>query len=331
MSRTVELSSDADARATARPRQQRGTSCADRAPTTATVGGRCAAWPRPPARTSSTLSASMRAIISSSDSGAPKIEGLAGDLCARAPKSIRARVSSRDLGLRLGAARVRASSSRWAASARQSSAARDQFAGVLGGRAGVEAEQAGVGKGPVERGDRIGEAALLAHFLEQARRHAAADRRRRKHARRRGRRSVIGAALEADTTCVCSSRFLATSTRRRDSGRRAAAGGRAGQGGEQRSARVDDRGVIDRAGGGDDHRAGADNGGADRRRSPSRSKPPTVSRRAEDRPADRLVRKGGGVEEVEHEIVGRVLDRADLLQDDVLLALQFVPGRTGCR
>ena len=45
---------------------------------------------------------------------------------------------------------------------------------------------------------------------------------------------------------------------------------------------------------------------------------------AEDRAADRLVRPGGGGEKIEHEIVGRVLDRADLLQDDVLLALEFV-------
>ena len=42
-----------------------------------------------------------------------------------------------------------------------------------------------------------------------------------------------------------------------------------------------------------------------------------------DRPADRLVRPGGGGQEVEDEVVRRVLDRADLLHDDVLLALEF--------
>ena len=51
---------------------------------------------------------------------------------------------------------------------------------------------------------------------------------------------------------------------------------------------------------------------------------PDALARAENRPADRLVRPGGRGEEIEHEIVGRVLDRADLLQDDVLLALELV-------
>ncbi len=42
--------------------------------------------------------------------------------------------------------------------------------------------------------------------------------------------------------------------------------------------------------------------------------------RAEDRAADRLAGKGGGLQVVEHELVGRVLGGADLLDDDVLLA-----------
>ena len=44
---------------------------------------------------------------------------------------------------------------------------------------------------------------------------------------------------------------------------------------------------------------------------------------AEDRAADRLVGPGAGGQEIEHKVVRRVLDRADLLDDDVLLALEF--------
>ncbi len=41
--------------------------------------------------------------------------------------------------------------------------------------AGVEAEEARAGVGRVERVDRVAEAALLAHLLEQPRRHPAAE------------------------------------------------------------------------------------------------------------------------------------------------------------
>ena len=46
--------------------------------------------------------------------------------------------------------------------------------------------------------------------------------------------------------------------------------------------------------------------------------------RAEDRAADRLVAEGRLGEAVEDDVVGRVVRGADLLQDDVLLALEFV-------
>ena len=77
--------------------------------------------------------------------------------------------------------------------ARFSSSCGDRFAGLLQlvddhrhqlgdvalpGR-GVHAEDAAVGEGPVEGIDRVAEAALLAHFLEQPRRHAAAEDRAR--------------------------------------------------------------------------------------------------------------------------------------------------------
>ena len=47
-------------------------------------------------------------------------------------------------------------------------------------------------------------------------------------------------------------------------------------------------------------------------------------RRAEDRAPHRLARERARLQIVEHEIVGRVLGRTDLLHDDVLLALELV-------
>ena len=82
--------------------------------------------------------------------------------------------------------------------------------------------------------------------------------------------------------------------------------------------------MVDRAGRRDDRRAGADSGGADRRSIAARSKPPTLSRVPRIGRPIGWSRPGGRGEEIEDEIVGRVLDRADLLQDDVLLALEFV-------
>ena len=45
---------------------------------------------------------------------------------------------------------------------------------------------------------------------------------------------------------------------------------------------------------------------------------------AEDRTPDRLVRPRGRGEKIEHPVVGRILDGADLLNDDILLTLEFV-------
>ena len=61
----------------------------------------------------------------------------------------------------------------------------------------VHAENAGVGKAPMERVDRVAEAAFLAHLLEQPRRHAAAED-HRQHLRGVEVAHVIGAALEAE-------------------------------------------------------------------------------------------------------------------------------------
>ncbi len=45
--------------------------------------------------------------------------------------------------------------------------------------------------------------------------------------------------------------------------------------------------------------------------------------RAENRPADRLIGKCGGVEKIENKIVGRIFDRADFLKDHAFFALQL--------
>ena len=55
-----------------------------------------------------------------------------------------------------------------------------------------------------------------------------------------------------------------------------------------------------------------------------RSNERTVAGVPKNRAADRLIRKGDGLQTVEDQVVGRVLDGADLLHDDVLLALQFL-------
>ena len=44
---------------------------------------------------------------------------------------------------------------------------------------------------------------------------------------------------------------------------------------------------------------------------------------AKDRPPDRLPCPRRGAEMIEHEVVGGIVDRADLLDDDVLLAFEF--------
>ena len=45
---------------------------------------------------------------------------------------------------------------------------------------------------------------------------------------------------------------------------------------------------------------------------------------AENRAADRLAREGGRLQVLEHEVVGGILDGADLLDDDVLFAVDLV-------
>ena len=189
--------------------------------------------------------------------------------------------------------------------------------------------------GAWKRIDRVAQAALLARFLEQPRRHAAAEH-VGEHLQADKRR-IVSAAGRAAPARYAPARARASRHARR---RRICAGSGAGLAGpvEAREALFDlgdHRLVIDRAGGGDHHVGRRDNGGRDSRATCSPSNERTVFARAENRAAERLVGKGGGLQMLEHQIVGRVGDRADLLDDDVLLAQRARrgrrPARTGCR
>ena len=96
-----------------------------------------------------------------------------------------------------------------------------------------------------------------------------------------------------------------------------------GKGSEAGLNEIEDMIVLDRAGRRDDGGAGAVAAtqiGIDRRPVEGLDALP----RAEDRPADRLVRPGGRGEEIEHQVVWRVVDRSDFLDDDILLALELL-------
>ena len=189
--------------------------------------------------------------------------------------------------------------------------------------------------GHVEGIDRVAEPALLAHLLEQPRRHAAAEH--------------VGEHLQAVEVGIALRQALHAPARRapaRDRAprcgcrRRSARARGAGAAGPVKLAKRCSTSpttclVVDRAGGRDHHVGRAVVARRDRRAASSRSNERTVVGRAQDRAADRLAGKRGLLQLVEHEIVGRVLGRADLLHDDVLLALQLLRIerriRTGCR
>src|ERR1700683_1514970 len=82
-----------------------------------------------------------------------------------------------------------------------------QGAGVPWRSSRIEAHQASVGIGPMERIDRISETTFFAHFLKETRGHAAASR------RGEDMRGVVigimrGAALEADDDMGLAQTFL---------------------------------------------------------------------------------------------------------------------------
>ncbi len=108
--------------------------------------------------------------------------------------------------------------------------------------------------------------------------------------------------------------------------KRAGSGAGAGRSGEAREPLLDladDRPMIDRAGGDHQH-VGRAIVALEIDREPLAVERAHGLARAEDRASDRLRRKRGLLQPFEYQIVGRILRGADLLHDDVLLALQLL-------
>ena len=193
----------------------------------------------------------------------------------------------------------------------------------------MDAEDAGIGKTPVEGIDRIAETAMFAHFLEQARRHAAAEN-VGKDLRTVEVAHVIGLALETEQDLrvhqVAGFAHVAADIAGGfEHGRRAR---RHRQAGETLFHLFGEGRMIDGAGRDHEHpvrRVIARKIVADLARREALDR----FRRAEDRPAERLAEIGDLGKLVEHHVVGRVVGGADLLQDDVLFAAQLflVEGR----
>ena len=178
--------------------------------------------------------------------------------------------------------------------------------------------------------DGIGEPARLAHLLEQARGHPAAGRvRENLHGVKILMR--VSGAFEADGDMGLfepppQALFAAPVERPRgsvfDAPRRKVC--------EAPRGLVTKRSVFDCSGGADHRRVRAIVSreiGADRIPAEPRNLLPC----SEDRPPNRLIRKRGGVQQFEDEIVGRVFDRADFLQNNAFFAfeLQAVEGAFG--
>ncbi len=179
----------------------------------------------------------------------------------------------------------------------------------------MDAEQAGIGEAPVEGIDRVAEAALLAHLLEQARGHAAAEQRWRGSARRgnlrrmrAGPRSRAGSA--PPSACAVRARRRRHNARPRH--RRAVVEGSAAK------------------------RSSAKRHQAARGRRRRRRTAPSRGRDSGGRDSRQMVRAGAAHrlgacrgwcgraagregaldEEIEHAVLGRIERGADLLDDD---------------
>ncbi len=204
-----------------------------------------------------------------------------------------------------------------------------QLGDVGGVGARVEPEHSRVRIGGVERIDRIAEAALLAHFLEQPGRHAAAEH--------------IGEHLQAVQAGVPLRQALhrerdmyllevaAFDLRPADEmrglrGRRCLAC-------ERRKLALDIRHhrlVVDRTGGRDHHVRCA----VVARKivgEPGAVESANRRRRAENRAPDRLVGIGGLLQTVPDQVIRGILGSPDLLHDDVLLALELGLVERGIR
>ena len=186
----------------------------------------------------------------------------------------------------------------------------------------MDTKDAGVRKAPVEGVDRVAKPTFLAHFLEQARGHASAKD-HRQHLARIEVTHVIGAALEAKHDLrihqVALLAVIATYISRR--ARLLAVCKRA----ECAELLLDlaHEGVMRDAAGCDHHHAIRAVLALDEIVELGRGEGLDRLRRSEDRAPQRLVQKRCLGEAVEDDIVGRIMCRADFLEDDMLLAFKL--------
>ncbi|QTK79369.1 hypothetical protein AT6N2_C1661 [Agrobacterium tumefaciens] len=201
---------------------------------------------------------------------------------------------------------------------------RHQLRQIVAAGRGMHAEDACIGKAPMEGIDRVAQAPGLAHFLKQARRHAATEN-IGEDLRTVEIAGVVGLALEteqdlrihevaglADFPAGIDRLFHHGRCRRHQRQRRKALLDLLHEAFMIDSACRDDEDAV--------------------RRIVAREIVPDLAARerlhgigrAEDRAADRLVAIGDAGEIVEDHVVRRVGRSADFLEDDVFLALQFV-------
>ena len=100
---------------------------------------------------------------------------------------------------------------------------------------------------------------------------------------------------------------------------------RLGEGAEARLGEIEDMIVFDRPGGGHDGRAGAV-AATQIKIDPRPVEGPDALSGAQDRPTDRLVRPGRLRKEIEHQVVRRIFDRSDFLDDNIFLAFELIRG-----
>src|SRR5579883_754137 len=198
---------------------------------------------------------------------------------------------------------------------------RHQLGDLLGPGAGIDAEEAGVAIAMREGIDGIDEATLLADLLKEPRGHAAAQRRRQ----HRGGVVVgilVGEAGKAQHDMHLLEVALLAPVAADIDGGLGARGALMRQAGEGARRMVGERLGIDLAGGGEHH--------ARRRIVLAEISGDAVARHAlddlrpaEDGPPHRLIGKGALLEEIEDDVVGRIVGLSDFLEDDGALAVEL--------
>src|SRR3984957_8428640 len=200
----------------------------------------------------------------------------------------------------------------------------DHLGHIFVSRGCVETEQARVDEVPVESIDRVSKAPFFAHLLKEPRRHATA------HGGgedvggvviRRARR----APLEAHHDMRLLEPPLYLDLAAAISGARFGGSRRLGEGSEPRLGEIEDMIVFDRPGGSHDGGAGAV-AATQIKIDPRPVERPDALPRAQDRPADRRGRPRGRREEIEHQVVRRIFDRPDFLDDNILLSFKLLRG-----